>query len=196
MDYLILSVSWIVFCALHSALISITAKEYFKRELKEGFIYYRLFYNIFSLVTITPVLLYTKSVTGTPLFQWDGYLFIIQLFLNLTGAVIVLLAVKEYDMLLFAGFRQVMTGSDQHVPGESPHIKDTGILGVIRHPFYSAVFLFLWGRDMSAADLVVNVILSCYLVIGTILEERKLVIEFGNGYIVYKKRVPMYIPFT
>ncbi len=46
------------------------------------------------------------------------------------------------------------------------------------------------------ADLVVNIVLTIYVCIGTLLEEKKLVLEFGDSYITYQKEVPMLIPFT
>jgi protein-S-isoprenylcysteine O-methyltransferase Ste14 len=45
-------------------------------------------------------------------------------------------------------------------------------------------------------DVVTNVVLTIYVIIGTKLEERKLVLEFGDTYIQYQKEVPMLIPFT
>jgi protein-S-isoprenylcysteine O-methyltransferase Ste14 len=38
--------------------------------------------------------------------------------------------------------------------------------------------------------------LTVYIIIGTKLEEKKLVLEFGEAYIKYQKEVPMLIPFT
>jgi protein-S-isoprenylcysteine O-methyltransferase Ste14 len=38
------------------------------------------------------------------------------------------------------------------------------------------------------------VILSAYLLIGTLLEERKLVLEFGEKYKAYQRQVSMLIP--
>jgi len=45
------------------------------------------------------------------------------------------------------------------------------------------------------ADIVVNIVLTVYIIIGTILEEKKLVLEYGETYIQYQKEVPMLIPF-
>jgi len=38
--------------------------------------------------------------------------------------------------------------------------------------------------------------LTIYIIIGTRLEENKLVMEFGDPYIKYQHEVPMLIPFT
>ena len=69
-----------------------------------------------------------------------------------------------------------------------------GVLKVIRHPWYLGVFLFIWANDLSLKELIVNLILSAYLVIGTFLEERKLVLEFGDKYKEYQGQVSMFIP--
>jgi protein-S-isoprenylcysteine O-methyltransferase Ste14 len=45
------------------------------------------------------------------------------------------------------------------------------------------------------ADLVVNTLLTIYIIIGTLLEEKKLALEFGDSYIKYQHEVPMLIPF-
>ena len=77
----------------------------------------------------------------------------------------------------------------------SGDLDDTGVLGLIRHPWYVAVFIFLWTRDLTAGTIIVNYVLSTYLIVGTLLEERKLVIEFGQEYQRYQERVSMFIPF-
>jgi protein-S-isoprenylcysteine O-methyltransferase Ste14 len=195
MEYIILSALWIMYCIIHSALISLRATEFFKRALKERYRYYRLFYNFFSIAALVPVLLYSKSLSDTVVVRWDGYLFVLKILLNTAGIIIVLLAVKEYDILQMIGIRQVMTGMSHRVLNDDAVIKESGILGMVRHPFYSAVFLFLWAHDMTMADIVVNIVLSGYLVIGTMLEEQKLTVEFGSQYSEYKKRVSMFFPF-
>ncbi len=73
-------------------------------------------------------------------------------------------------------------------------LDSSGILGVIRHPWYVAVFILLWVGDLTPSKIIINVILSGYLVIGTFLEERKLVLEFGDRYRKYQAEVSMFIP--
>ena len=45
-------------------------------------------------------------------------------------------------------------------------------------------------------ELVINTLLTRYVLLGTWLEERKLVLEFGDAYLHYQKEVPMLIPFA
>jgi protein-S-isoprenylcysteine O-methyltransferase Ste14 len=39
-------------------------------------------------------------------------------------------------------------------------------------------------------------VLTIYIILGTFLEEKKLVLEFGDTYVKYQQEVPMLIPFT
>ena len=74
--------------------------------------------------------------------------------------------------------------------------KTRGILEYVRHPWYTGGILLVWGfGDITDVSLVLKVILSSYFIIGTILEERKLVAEIGEPYREYCQRVPMLIPW-
>jgi len=83
---------------------------------------------------------------------------------------------------------------DQH--NSSGGIKRDGLLGIVRHPMYLAVIILLWCNTFTASEIVVNTVLTLYIIIGTRLEERKLVLEFGDLYIRYQQEVPMLIPFV
>ena len=54
--------------------------------------------------------------------------------------------------------------------------------------------LLLWARDLDVAALVANGVLTSYIVVGTLLEEGKLVHEFGDVYRNYQGRVSMFVP--
>jgi protein-S-isoprenylcysteine O-methyltransferase Ste14 len=47
---------------------------------------------------------------------------------------------------------------------------------------------------MDMAALAGNCVLTVYIVVGTLLEERKLVHEFGDAYRNYQRRVSMFVP--
>ena len=72
MEYFVLAILWITFCTLHSALISVTFTNYIKQKIGGSYRFYRLFYNIFSIITLIPVLLYAASIRQQPFFVWDG----------------------------------------------------------------------------------------------------------------------------
>ena len=62
LKYLYSVLGWVLWCTLHSGLISITVTEYAKRQLGSGSRFYRLFYNIISLVTLLPLLYYSIAI--------------------------------------------------------------------------------------------------------------------------------------
>jgi protein-S-isoprenylcysteine O-methyltransferase Ste14 len=65
----------------------------------------------------------------------------------------------------------------------------------VRHPMYVCSLLFVWLMPaMSWNILAFNIGVTVYITIGVILEEHKLLLEFGEAYAEYQKRVPMLIP--
>ncbi len=55
--------------------------------------------------------------------------------------------------------------------------------------------MIVWARDLDVSAIVMNLIITVYFIIGTLLEERKLTIEFGEAYKVYQKRVSIFFPY-
>ncbi len=194
-DYLLLSLLWIGYCALHSALISTTFTDFVRRTMGERYRYYRIFFNLFSLVTLIPLLLYSHSARWSiePLFSWQGAPRIVQYALIGMAAILILGVGRRYSMSRFLGIEQIRGKSGKGLT-ETGELDSSGILGVIRHPWYVAVFILLWAGDVTPSGFIINVILSGYLIIGTLLEERKIVLEFGDRYRQYQGEVSMFIP--
>ena len=197
MDHFLLAILWIVWCAIHSGMISVTATEFFKRRLVRYYRFYRLLFNLVAVATIMPVILYAQSIEGPVLFRWEGFLIVFQVLLLALAGLLFLTGAKHYDLLQFLGFRQIMTGASHGALTESGQLNTSGILGVTRHPWYLATVMFIWAdyRSFTTSTLVTNVVLTIYLVVGTILEERKLLMEIGEEYREYQKKVSMIVPF-
>jgi protein-S-isoprenylcysteine O-methyltransferase Ste14 len=195
MEYILLVVLWITFCAMHSALISTTFTNILKQKVGNAYRFHRLFYNIFSIVTLIPVVLYTLSIKQQPFFVWDGYLLPLKYILMATGIIFFIMGAKRYSFSQFAGIRQIGKGIDQKLINKTGKLSSKGILGAVRHPLYAALFPLIWARNIDITFFIVNIMLSAYLIIGTILEERKLVLEFGDTYREYQQKVSMLFPF-
>ena len=66
----------------------------------------------------------------------------------------------------------------------------------VRHPLYLGVLMLIWASPVLTADrLLFNVLWTAWIVLGTILEERDLVADFGDVYRDYQRKVPMLIPW-
>jgi protein-S-isoprenylcysteine O-methyltransferase Ste14 len=194
MKYFILVIIWISYCALHSALITPKVTNFFKNILGESYRFYRVSYNIFALVSLIPVILYTNSIRQTPFFIWDGYLLPVRYLLLAVGILLFYAGARQYDMSTFLGIKQIRRTVNHNLINATGKLNSNGILGVVRHPFYIAIFPLLWATNLDVTILIVNSILSLYVIIGTILEEQKLIKEFGDEYREYQRKVSMLFP--
>ena len=194
MKYWILALFWIAYCALHSGLITNSVTSFFKQRLGDNYKYYRIFYNIFAIVTLISIVFFTHSIKQTPFFCWKGFLMPVRYILLTSGLLILYAGSRHYDMQTFLGLRQMKLEVTHNLINTSGKIDSTGILGIVRHPFYLGSILILWSNNLDYAMLIVNIILSLYLIIGTLLEEKKLIQEFGNEYIDYQNKVSMLFP--
>lgn len=195
MQYLVLAILWIVWCVLHSAMISTPVTSYLKRRFERSFRFYRLVFNMVALATLIPVVLYEKSIETEWAFWWQGYMLVLQALL-LTGAFLYFVAgAMHYDILQFLGIRQIRDGISRKTLAEGGDIDVTGVLGFIRHPWYAGGIMLVWARDLTVPTLITNIVLTVYLIVGTYLEEGKLVMEYGDRYRLYQDKVSMFIPY-
>jgi len=67
-------------------------------------------------------------------------------------------------------------------------------MSLTRHPWYLGAMALIWAGRLDAPGLLVNLVLTTYLIVGTLLEERKLVAQFGGAYREYQERVSMLLP--
>jgi protein-S-isoprenylcysteine O-methyltransferase Ste14 len=176
-------------------MISLRATEYLQRRFGSHFRFYRLVFNLVAIATIIPVILYGQSLQGRVLFHWEGFMIVFQVLLLAAAVLLFFAGAKHYDMLQFLGLRQIRTGTAHSVLTETGKLVTTGILGMTRHPWYLATIMLVWARGLDVAALITNGILTIYLIVGTVLEERKLIIEYGEDYRKYQKKVSMLIPF-
>jgi methanethiol S-methyltransferase len=186
---------WLIFIialwgVIHSLLASLGFKKFLGRALGDGFMkFYRLLYNVFAVISITPVLYLMVSLPDKILYQvpmpWK--------YLMLAGqgisALFLFVAVLRTDILLFAGLRQLIEEN------KAGGLVTTGLYRFVRHPLYTFSLLILWfSPSMTVNALIVYMALTLYVLIGIIFEERKLLREFGRKYADYKSTTPMLIP--
>ena len=195
MKYLLIVFLWAAYCSLHSFLISIRFSKLMTRLLKNYYAFYRLFYVVLSFILLIPLINFTAHADNIILITYPLPLNIVR-YILISGSLIMFAWAFffSYDVLSFFGIRQILNFGKKY--NSSKEIKKKGLLGIIRHPMYFALIIYLWCRIFTVADLVVNTLLTIYIIIGTYLVEKKLVLEFGDSYIKYQQEVPMLIPFT
>jgi protein-S-isoprenylcysteine O-methyltransferase Ste14 len=193
-DYIVLALLVAAWCALHSALISVTVTEYLRQRLGAHYRFYRLFFNFFALLSLAVVILYQHSVRTGPVFDWEGHLRAIQVVLIGLGLLLFVLGARKYDARRFLGLAQIRDGVSTKAMTQTGELDTSGILSVIRHPWYLALLLIIWARPLDLSVIVLNAVFSIYLIVGAYLEEKKLVREFGEVYRNYQERVSMLLP--
>ncbi len=193
--YLFIALLWILWCGLHSTLITKTVTDYAKNKLGYQYRFYRLFYNTISLITFIPLLYYSISHRGPLVFGWEGSLMIVKYFLLAMSIYLFIAGARHYSMSQFIGIHQIKTGQTDQTLSENNTFNISGILSVIRHPWYTSGIMIIWSSDIYLSNLLNNIVISIYFVVGAFLEERKLLLEFGDKYREYQKNVSMLIPY-
>ncbi|MEJ2286740.1 MAG: NnrU family protein [Desulfobacterales bacterium] len=195
-QYITLVLLLIAWCTLHSAMISISITGYFKKFLGSKYCFYRLFFNTIAIITLIPVALFAYSIRTQAIFRWSGYLRLGQVLLLGAAVLLFYLGTRHYDVRQLIGIKQIRERTSNMAITDTGQLDTSGVLGITRHPWYLATMLLIWARQMDISAIIVNVIFTAYLIVGTYLEEKKLAGEFGENYRNYQKKVPMLIPYA
>lgn len=181
------ALAWALWGVAHS----LTASNRFKQAVSARFglrgSSLRRLYNVFALVSLIPVLWFSWQVTRSSpkLIEFAG----VAAFLPWTALAVALVifvdSLRAYNAREFAGLAE--EDREAKLSFSTSH-------RFVRHPWYFAILLILWVRDLTIAGLVVNAVLTLYLVFGTRLEERRLA-ETHSLWRTYAKSVPMLLPW-
>ena len=196
MKYLLIALLWTGYVSLHSFLISIRFTNLMSRLLKKYYAFYRLFYVLISFILLIPLINYASQLDDKVIISYDSTISIVR-YILIAGSLLMFFWAFffNYDSLSFFGIRQILNFGKEKKINPQEGIKKNGLLGIMRHPMYLALIIYLWCQTFRVIDIIVNSLLTIYIIIGTILEEKKLVLEFGDAYKKYQQEVPMLIPF-
>jgi protein-S-isoprenylcysteine O-methyltransferase Ste14 len=189
---LLLALGWSLYYALHSLLASESAKAWVRRRWPALDRYYRLGYNLLAITLLALLLVLTVRWEGAPLL-YSKALAIVGWILIISGAGVIVAAFRTFDMWEFLG---VQRSAEQTSPRT---LITRGLYRIVRHPLYLGTMLLALGLCMAhlspgrGAILLVTLI---YLVIGSRLEEQKLIREYGAAYEGYRKKAKSLIPWV
>jgi protein-S-isoprenylcysteine O-methyltransferase Ste14 len=191
-DLVLLSLCWIGYFALHSALASLVVKRRVAAGWPNLMPYYRLLFNILASLLILPILWLTYHDPEPTLWRWQGIAAWLANGLALAAILGFWLSLKSYDMQEFLGLRQLQLQVRKVEDQEHFHLSP--FHRFVRHPWYFFGLVLVWTRDMSMTTLVSSAFISLYFVAGSWLEEQKLLVYHGDVYRRYMARVPGLIP--
>ncbi|KCZ73583.1 putative protein-S-isoprenylcysteine methyltransferase [Candidatus Methanoperedens nitroreducens] len=103
------------------------------------------------------------------------------------------------SLLLFAWTHQALGASwALHIqPGNQGRLVTTGPYSRVRHPMYSAIFLFLIGISLVSSNLLIVLLCAASIILIYLRikrEEELLIMQFGGEYTEYMKRTGKLLP--
>ncbi len=187
-----LVLGWGLYFGLHSLLASLAVKTWVARRRPHWLPAYRLVYNGLALLLLLPLLVLLVLWRGPTLWAWSGIWAWVANGLALLAVAGFVWSLRYYDGAEFLGLRQwrqrVRRVEDQECFSLSP------LHRFVRHPWYSLGLVLLWTQDLDPALLVSALMMSLYCLVGSRLEERRLLIYHGEVYRRYREQVPALIP--
>lgn len=187
-DYAVFIVRCILFGVAHSLFAAKRTKQAFSRVAGREPRTYRLLYNMASLAMFGWVM---ASYRTSPLLYaapgiWRWVLYAAQLVV----AAAIFRCVRQTGAGDFLGISQLRSAIAQ-----PRKLVTSGWYARVRHPLYlySALFLVL-NPVMTAQWFLLTIFSVAYFIVGGMIEERRLLKEFGDEYNRYRQRVPFMIP--
>jgi len=183
---LALAAVWALWCLLHSLPLWEPLRRRLEARLGVSPRRYRGLYSIFSLLSLAPVMVYYHHLDGVGPFLWPWPWWVPQAVLWLLAAALMLWADRSFKRVGFDLMGLGGAGTESEPP-----LVTSGAYARLRHPMHLAGLVMLWARSLGAADVVTNLVLSAYLVLGCFIEESRLKRRFGRRYRDYARRVPI-----
>lgn len=183
---------------IHSVLASERVKIFFKKVFGKLIAFYRLLYNIFSVIGLYIIwdLSPHPSLQIYKLPNPYNYLVLIPQILAIAG---IIWCFKYISFKDFLGLNQI----DRYLKNEYTNdeldenytLRIEGPYKYSRHPiyFFSIVFL-LFRPEMNLFYLTVFTSFTAYFYIGSYYEEKKMIRLFGDEYRNYQKKIPRIFP--
>jgi protein-S-isoprenylcysteine O-methyltransferase Ste14 len=182
----------LVFFIQHSAMIRASFRERLNRVLPKP--HAAAAYAIVSGLVLL-LLMALWQPTGTVLLSIAGGLRWGLRALFLAAGVGVLGAVRALGFFDPFGVEPLRA----HLRGTRPRTPPFAVRGPyrwVRHPIYALLLLMTWAHpDVTTDRLLLNALLTGWIVVATVLEERDLVRAFGEVYRSYQRDVPMLVPW-
>lgn len=183
----------LVFFVQHSGMIRQTFARTTARVIPR-----HLYGAVFSIASGGALLLLLFLWQRSPVEVWSvdepwRWLLVVGIGLAITGFAAGVRALGGFDGFGLRPIRDRLRGRDR--PPTPLTVR--GPYRWVRHPLYSCVLLMLWScPDVTADRLLLNILWTAWVIVGTILEERDLNRDFGGEYADYQAAVPMLIPWT
>ena len=192
--YLQVALVTAAWCFFHSFFITHLWRDTVCRHFPRCAVYNRLVYVLASTVSAGALFWWFRTLPQTTVWAWTGLWQVIRVVGLLEAGVLFWLGARAFDGKAFLGLRQIADDS-RGQPARPPAFSKQGVLGVIRHPWYTGTLILLvFMLPFTDVNLVWRGVFIIYVLVGTELEERKLARDLGEVYLEYRRAVPRFFP--
>lgn len=191
---------WTGWGVLHSLLASRRIKA--AMELALGPVRYPLYPLGYTFISLWTFWLVLKKEPDLPQVIWlvEGLPAYLMHALRAAGVGLLAWAAFTIDGLAFLGLRQLGQLLTRRIPQEPDPERDfrsTGAYGLVRHPMHLGGILFLvFQPRMTLGALSFALFGVLYIVIGSLLEERRMAWALGRRWEQYARTTPMFLPWS
>jgi protein-S-isoprenylcysteine O-methyltransferase Ste14 len=195
-DLVLVGVLTTLWCIFHSFFVSHFWRGQVQRHFPRYHVFSRLVYVVFSTLSLLILMLWIRTLPTATLFTWTGGWAWIRLLGLAEAGFLFWLGIRSYDNRSFLGLTQAVNYL-KGVSASEPAFRTGGILAVIRHPWYTGTLILLvFCLPYTDVNLVWRLVFLAYTLIGTQLEERKMLRDLGETYAAYRREVPRFFPLT
>ena len=175
------------FAAIHSLLADPRFRRWAERRIGSAFDrWHRLAFTLLALIMVLPFLYILAVLPDRILYVASWPAFALMAAIEALAAAMLLIAFLQTGVLHFLG----LTGLAHQ---ETEVLVTDGFYCHVRNPFFLFAILFLWSSPiMTASLLTFNIMATIYFYLGALHEERSLKEKFGEAYVDYRQRVPMF----
>ena len=199
----------LVYAAVHSFFASRTAKRLAAKLAGQRNVnaLYRPFYLVQSAITIAPLIAYIRRQPTRVLYENTGLAALPFRAIQAGGICWATTAAYEVGLSEILGIRPagcLFAGAAEIAPepaAQGPallngHMKARGPFCITRHPLNVAPLPIIWFFPRMTTNLLAfNLVSTGYLVLGSALEEKRLLERYGSAYAEYRlSGVPFYLP--
>ncbi len=201
---MVLTLAFWCFALLHSTLVSHRFQSWV--ECRVGTVamlaFYRLAFTLINGVVLSALGLIVLAIPDRNLYSTSGLPYWALRSIQVVGLVLLLLSARKVDLLMFVGLRQAFhfllrrEALEGISVSQGEDLDTSGMYGLMRHPMYFSALLLIWASPaMSLVYLTLALNATLYFWVGSYLEERRLLAQFGQQYADYQKRVPRLFPW-
>lgn len=191
-DAFLLGLAWLGYFVVHSLLASLSIKQWVSDHYPGFMPAYRLSFNFVAVALLSVPFYISYTGQSIALWQFSGPLKWLMTCIAISALIGFVLSLRYYDSQEFLGLRQLREHETRVEDQENLQLSP--FHRYVRHPWYTFALMIIWSRPMDSLVLMSSVLITAYFIVGSRLEERKLLHYYGEVYQTYRSRVPGLIP--